>query len=59
MFKSKAPRLKRRGILRDFPKSKINVLNFGIWSFGFVSCFGFRISYLWMLSVYKKTYNKK
>jgi len=44
MFKSESPRLKRRGILRDFPKSKINVLNFGIWSFGFVSCFGFRIS---------------
>jgi hypothetical protein len=41
------------------PKSITNVSDFGFCSFGFVSCFGFRVSYLWMLIVYKKNINMK
>ena len=37
-------------------ESKINVSNFGIWSFGFVSCFGFRISHLLMSITLQKNY---
>ncbi len=36
---------------------KIDVLNFGVWSFGFASCFGDRISYLQILIASRNTLN--